>query len=136
MVLINLDSLPKANSPNTKHVYRAMAASSLGALFSLVEEPGLVGELGPVVSVINRFQSSYFGKENFSGVLKSFHQPPAGVPRPSARPLPLKASETLEFPGSSLGTWRLLPWFSWGWWMSWFSLCRLVTGIIKMFLPS
>lgn len=71
MVLINLDSLPKANSPNTKHVYSAMAASSLRALFSLVEEPGLVGELGPVVSVINRFQSSYFGKENFSGVLKS-----------------------------------------------------------------
>ena len=45
------------------------------------------------VSVINRFQSGYFGKENFSGALKSFHQPSASVPRPLARPWPLTASE-------------------------------------------
>lgn len=79
------------------------------------------------MSVINRFQSGYFGKENFSGALKSFHQPSAGVPRPSGRPWPLKASEGLEFPESPLRTWRLSPWFS---------LSYLVTRIIKMFLSS
>lgn len=62
------------------------------------------------MSVINRFQSGYFGKENFSGALKSFHQPSAGVLRPSARPGPLRASESFEFPGSCLRMWSLLPW--------------------------
>lgn len=79
------------------------------------------------MSVINRFQSGYFGRENVSGALKSFHQPSAGVPRPSGRPLPLKASESLAFQESPLRTWRLLWWFS---------LSCLVTGIIKMFLSS
>lgn len=59
------------------------------------------------MSVINRFQSGYFGKENFSGALKAFHQPSASIPRPSAGPWPLTASESFEFPGSCLRMWSL-----------------------------
>lgn len=63
-----------------------MEAAGPGAGLSLVKAPGPVGGAGAgCVSVINRFQSGYFGKENFSGALKSFHQPSAGVPGPSAR---------------------------------------------------
>lgn len=87
-----------------------MEAASLGAGLSPVKAPGPVGGLGLIVSVINRFQSGYFGKENFSGALKSFHQPSASIPRPSARPRPLRASESFGFPGSCLRMWKLLPW--------------------------
>lgn len=102
VVLINLDSLPEANSPNTKHVYHR-GSGQPGSWALPGAAPGLVEGTGAgCVSVINRFQSGYFGKENFSGTLKSFHQPSASVLRPSARPWPLTASESFEFPGSCL----------------------------------
>lgn len=91
MVSINLVLFLKLIHP-TQSMCSTIAAASLSSPVSLVEALGCTGGLwqGLVVSVINRFQSSYFGKENFSGALKSFHQPSAGVPRPSTRSLPLK----------------------------------------------
>lgn len=44
MVLINLDSLPEANSPNTKHVL--MEVGSHGAGLSLVQPQVLLGDWG------------------------------------------------------------------------------------------
>lgn len=95
----------------TQSEWSAKAAASLWNPALPGRSPGSCwGALAGCVSVINRFQSGYFGKENFSGALKSFHQPSAAVPRPSARPEPLKASESFKFPGSCLRICWLLPW--------------------------
>lgn len=82
MVLINLDSRPEANSP-TQSMCSLMEAASLGSGLSPRASPRSCWGAGAgCVSAINRFQSGYFGKENFSGALKSFHQPSASVQGP------------------------------------------------------
>lgn len=83
MVLINLDSRPEANSP-TQSMCSLTEAASLGSgLSPLRASPrSCCGAGAGCVSAINRFQSGYFGKENFSGALKSFHQPSASVHGP------------------------------------------------------